>query len=118
MTTSHIDDDLLQRYLGDLHAAGLIQRTENDTWVMVRSLDSATLMEIYESGRYRLPLDAAVLEPFCEGLPAPLRVRLDELARMLRGELGTHLSDLFRIPDAEAGAGSEPGPGAATTETP
>ncbi len=115
---SFISDDLLQRYLGDLHAAGLIQRTENDTWVMVRSLDTATLMEIYESGRYRLPLDVAVLEPFCEGLPEPLRVRLDELARMLRGELGTRLSDLFRIPDAEAVAGSERGPGQASTETP
>ena len=115
---SFISDDLLQRYLGDLHAAGLIQRTENDTWVMVRSLDTATLMEIYESGRYRLPLDVAVLEPFCEGLPGPLRVRLDELARMLRGELGTHLSELFRTPDAEADSGSGTGPVAATTDTP
>ena len=76
-----ISDDLLQRYLGDLHAAGMIRRTEDDDWVMMRSLDSATLMEIYEAGRYRLPLDVASLEPFCEGLPVPLRAHLDALSR-------------------------------------
>ncbi len=107
-----ISDDLLQRYLGDLHDAGMIRRTDDDDWVMMRSLDSATLMEIYEAGRYRLPLDVASLEPFCEGLPAPLRDHLDALSRTLRGELGTHLSDLFRRP--EAGSAGAP----ATSESP
>jgi membrane protein len=104
-----VSDDLLQRYLGDLHAAGLIQRTEDDDWVMVHSLDTATLMEIYESGRYRLPLDETVLEQFSQGLPAPLRAHLGELARTLRGSLGTHLSDLFQLPAPESdGADTRP----------
>jgi len=110
-----ISDDLLQRYLGDLNQAGLIRRTEDEAWVMPRSLDTSTLMEIYEAGRYRLPLDAAVLESFCEGLPAPLRARLAELSRMLRGELGTRLSDLFRSDGADGAARTGD---VAPTETP
>lgn len=108
-----VSADLLQRYLGDLHNAGLIQRTENDEWVMMRSLDTATLVEIYQAGRYRLPLDDALLVEYSQGLPAPLREHLARLAQSLRASLGTRLSDLFFLPppapgDERRGAGSAP----------
>ncbi len=96
-----VPDDLLQRYLGDLHGVGLIRRTEEDAWVMARSLDSASLMEIYHAGRYRLPLDTAELEPFSEGLPNALHAHLDELAQLLRDRLGTPLAELFPVTRAE-----------------
>lgn len=90
-----VSDDLLQRYLGDMQRAGLIQRTESDEWVMMRSLDTATLTELYEAGRYRLPLDAQALEGLCAGLPVALRTLLAELATQLRTTLDTRLSEVF-----------------------
>ncbi|GAB3027319.1 YihY family inner membrane protein [Oleiagrimonas citrea] len=97
-----VSDDLLQRYLGDLNEAGLIRRTEEDEWVMTRSLDTSTLMEIYEAGRYRLPLDESLLHQFSQGLPEPLRRQLGELTESLRATLGIHLSELFVFPNAGA----------------
>jgi membrane protein len=93
----YVSDDQLQRYLGDLHQSGMIQRTENEAWVMMRSLDTATLMEIYRAGRYRLPLDEDLIEQFSHGLPTPLRDHLGKLAQSMRSNLGTPLSDLFLL---------------------
>jgi membrane protein len=90
-----VSDDLLQRYLGDMQEAGLIQRTESESWVMVRSLDSATLTELYEAGNYRLPLDPDAVESLCAGLPDRLRRLLVELATRLRVTMNTRLNELF-----------------------
>lgn len=90
-----ISDDLLQRYLGDLQRAGLVQRTERGEWVLARSLDTATLAELYEAGSYRLPLDRAAVARFGEGLPAPLHDLLDALAAGVRDNLRARLGDLF-----------------------
>lgn len=108
-----VSDDLLQRYLSDMQGAGLIQRTEDDDWVMVRSLDNATLTELYEAGNYRLPLHADALEDLCAGLPVVLRELLMDLATQLRATLDTRLSDLFfpirrrSVPGADAQRSSE-----------
>ncbi|HJT98015.1 MAG TPA: YihY family inner membrane protein, partial [Rhodanobacteraceae bacterium] len=55
-----LTDDLLQRYLGDLHRIGLIQCSEVGEWVVVRDLSNVDLLEIYEEGKYRLPDDASL----------------------------------------------------------
>ncbi len=90
-----VSDDLLRRYLDDMQKANLIRYTDDDAWVLVRSLDSASLTELYEAGRYRLPLDAQALGSLCADLPQPLRELMDEIATHLRATLDTSLEQAF-----------------------
>lgn len=55
-----LTDDLLDRYLKDLENAGLIQRSEIGHWLVVRNLDTLRLLDLYEVGHYRLPLDGSL----------------------------------------------------------
>jgi len=55
-----LSDDLVQRYLGDLNAAGMIQRNETGEWVLTRNLSAVSLYDIYAACDYRLPLDEAL----------------------------------------------------------
>lgn len=82
-----LTDDLLQRYLGDLHRVGLIQRGELGEWLVVRDLAHVSLREIYEAGRYRLALES----------PAA-NVDLDRPAAELVGELGEKLRAALDVP--------------------
>lgn len=99
----YLTDDLLQRYLGDLHRVGLIQRGELGEWLVVRDLATTDLLEIYEEGGYRLPLDAHAA---AEGLSVPARDLLDRLAGELHRDMGVALSTLFppEIPSRPASA--------------
>ncbi len=47
---------LTRRYLEDLDRAGLIQRSENGEFVLVRDPASTTLFDLYAATNYRLPL--------------------------------------------------------------
>lgn len=88
----YLTDDLLQRYLGDLHRVGLIQRSETGEWLVVRDLSSTGLLEIYDEGGYRLPLERHAA---ADGLPLPARDLLDRLADDLRRDMNEPLSSLF-----------------------
>src|SRR5262249_28303443 len=55
-----LSDDLVQRYLADLHLAGMIQRNDNGEWVLTRDLSSVSLYDIYAACDYRLPLGDAL----------------------------------------------------------
>ncbi len=90
-----ISDDLLQRYLADLENAGLIRQSEDLGWVLVYSLESASLAQVYRSGGYRIPLDEADVQRWSEGLPEDLRALLQGLAQRLRAELGVGLDRLY-----------------------
>lgn len=90
----YLTDDLLQRYLGDLHRIGLIQRGELGEWMVVRDLAATDLLEIYEEGGYRLPLDAHAA---ADGLQPPARQLLDALGGALRSELAVPLAALFPL---------------------
>ncbi|HEX6832430.1 MAG TPA: YihY family inner membrane protein [Rudaea sp.] len=65
-----LTDDLVQRYLGDLDRAGLVQRTEKGGWALTRDLDSMSLFDLYAQTGYHLPL----------GSPMPGRTDGDALA--------------------------------------
>lgn len=90
----YLTDDLLQRYIGDLHRIGLIQRGELGEWMVVRDLAATDLLEIYEEGGYRLPLDAHAA---VDGLQPPARRLLDALGGTLRSELSVPLAALFPL---------------------
>ena len=101
-----LTDDLLQRYLGDLHGVGLLQRGELGEWVVVRDLASIDLLEIYAQGGYRLPVDdgARTLE-----FGAPAASLLHELGDGLRSALDVPLAQLFPA-DVPSVAGTPPDP--------
>ncbi|GAA0722821.1 YihY family inner membrane protein [Dokdonella soli] len=104
-----LTDDLLQRYLGDLHRVGLLQRGELGEWMVVRDLASTDLLEIYEEGGYRLPLDAGA----ARGEIGPRAVRLlDELGEHLRTALDVPLAEVFP-PDVPSQAAQAPSTSAA-----
>jgi membrane protein len=97
-----LTDDLLQRYLGDLHRVGLLERSEIGEWVVVRDLASVRLLEIYEEGAYRLPLVAqavSIREPTPEAAAL-----LDPLGAHARAALDVPLSALFPtdVPSTDA----------------
>jgi membrane protein len=104
-----LTDDLLQRYLGDLHRIGLIQCNEVGEWVVVRDLGSVDLLEIYEEGKYRLPDDARLAREE----PVEVRDLIARLAADVRSGLEVPLSEIFPPParskgDAAAAAPSDP----------
>ena len=88
-----LSDDLLQRYLGDLHRAGLIQRNEVGEWVVVRDFSSVKLLEIYEEGGYRLPYEAGIAPD-----APPAAELLARLAADVRHGLDVPLSEIFPTP--------------------
>ena len=92
-----LTDDLLQRYLGDLHQIGLIQRSEVGEWMVVRDLAGVDLLEIYQQGGYRLPLEAGTLRSTLEPRAAAL---LERLGEDLRRVLDVPLAELFPHPPA------------------
>jgi len=89
-----LTDDLLQRYLGDLHRVGLVSRNELGEWVVVRDLSSVTLLEIYEEGSYRLPYEPRIAS--VDALPAA--DLLERLATDIRAGLAVPLSEIFPPP--------------------
>lgn len=102
-----LTDDLLQRYLGDLHRAGVIQRGELGEWMVVRDLSGVHLLEIYEEGGYRLPLSA---DPVDGVVSAAAAARMDDLAARMRKALEMPLAEVFPpdVPSASAPAPQVP----------
>ncbi len=98
-----LTDDLLQRYLGDLHRINLIQCNEVGEWVVVRDFASVDLLEIYEQGQYRLPDEASV----ARGEPIEVRNLVARLSQDIRNGLTVPLSEIFPAParsESEAAA--------------
>jgi len=109
-----LTDDLLQRYLADLHRSGLIQRGELGEWMVVRDLAVTPLREIYAEGNYRLPLDGTALR---DELGAPATRLLDGLAGHLNAMLDVPLAGLFPA-DVPFGAAQASTAAAARPDTP
>jgi membrane protein len=87
-----LTDDLLQRYLGDLHRVDLIRRGETGEWVVVRDLATVRLVELVEAGGYRLPLGAIGVSA---GLAPEAAASLDNLGEHVREALALPLAGLF-----------------------
>jgi membrane protein len=110
-----LTDDLLQRYLGDLHRVGLIQRGEHGEWMVVRDLASIDLLEIYRVGGYRLAIDANVPGGHVSETAATL---LGHLGEQVRIALAVPLAELFPpdVPSTPTHASSTPAPQIPPTE--
>jgi len=56
---SGVRESLLQRLLGEFLEAGIINRDQHDNWFLTRDLDHFTLLDLYLSGQFHLPLGPA-----------------------------------------------------------
>jgi membrane protein len=90
-----LEDDLLQRYLRDLHAAGLLTRAEAGEWVLSRDLATVDLADLYRAGHYRLPLNEATMQHALVGLPDAAREAIVDASNALRRDLDMPLAKLF-----------------------
>ena len=90
-----LSDDLIQRYLGDLHAAGLVTRAEAGEWVLSRDLATVDLADLYRAGHYRLPLNEASMQHALVGLAGAARAAIVDASNALRKDLNVPLSKLF-----------------------
>lgn len=93
-----LTDDLLDRYLKDLEKAGVIQRSEIGHWLMVRNLSTLRLVDLYEAGHYRLPLDGSL--DATADLPglAALKAGAAELAATLAVPLSAIYAPIVPLP--------------------
>jgi membrane protein len=90
-----LEDDLLQRYLRDLHAAGLLTRAEGGEWVLSRDLATVDLADLYRAGHYRLPLNETTMQHALVGLPDAAREAIMDASNALRRDLDMPLAKLF-----------------------
>jgi membrane protein len=90
-----LQDELLQRYLGDLHAAGLLTRAEAGDWVLSRDLATVDLADLYRAGHYRLPLNEIAMQRALSGLTEAARAAIVDASDALRRDLDVPLSKLF-----------------------
>ncbi|HET9835353.1 MAG TPA: YihY family inner membrane protein [Rhodanobacteraceae bacterium] len=90
-----LSDDLIQRYLGDLHAAGLVTRAEAGEWVLSRDLATVDLADLYRAGHYRLPLNEATMQHALVGLTGAAREAIVDASNALRKDLNVPLAKLF-----------------------
>lgn len=87
-----LTDRLLERYLEDLQAIGLLRRGELGEWLVVRDLSQLSLREVYESGSHRL---ATALPPATLELTPRVRELLNDLRAGLAAGLDIPLAELF-----------------------
>ena len=92
---SFLTADLLQRYLGDLQRADMLNRTDGGKWVLSRDLDNASLDDVFRAGDYRLPSDALSLQRASADLLPDARVALQRAEAALRGNLAVSLRSVF-----------------------
>lgn len=95
-----LDDDLLQRYLGDLHRAGLLTRAESGQWLLARDLATVELADLYRDGGYRLPLIEASVQRAVTGLSVNAQATIARAVKSLRADLSVPLDVLF-VAEAE-----------------
>ncbi|HEU0276967.1 MAG TPA: YihY family inner membrane protein [Rhodanobacteraceae bacterium] len=89
---------LLQRYLADLQAVGMVRRFDGSSWVVVRDLGSVSVDDLFRAGRYRLPGDAMALQRASAPLAPDARRVLQRAEAALRQNFNVSLRALFSEP--------------------
>ncbi len=90
-----LTDDLVQRYLTDLHRAGMIQRNDAGEWMLTRDLTSVTLYDIYAACDYRLPLGSGLPVTGDSPSDAEATALLESAAADARKALTIPLAEIF-----------------------
>lgn len=92
----YLHGTLIDDYLDDLREASLIEPNDAGEWLLIRSLDTADLLDVYEHSSYRLPLHPLeAVAALGINLPPALLTLLGELAEILLSRLGARLEQVY-----------------------
>jgi membrane protein len=90
-----LTDALVQEFLGELCAIGLVSRAESGEWLLSRDLDDIALAELYEACDLRVPVAEAHLPCRDDALGAAASEALDQLRIPLRELLKRKVSTIY-----------------------
>lgn len=90
-----LTDDLLQGFLADLARADMIQRNDQDEWVMTRNLAAVTLYDIYLASGYALPRSANLPASSHRAADQQAVELVERGAQDVRKRLDVPLSEIF-----------------------
>jgi membrane protein len=93
-----LTDDMVQRYIGDLSRADMIQRNEMGEWILTRDLASVSLYDIYSASGYRLPLADSLPPGLSAGRDAGAAVLIGRASAGLQNVMNVPLSEIFPVP--------------------
>lgn len=93
-----LTDDLVQRYLGDLDRAGMIQRNDVGEWLLTRDLATVTLYDIYAASGYRVPLGESLPGEAATAQDTVAAATIERAAIGLRNAMDMPLSEIFPPP--------------------
>ena len=95
-----LGDDLVQCFLHDLAAAGLVRRGEDGAWALTCDLGTTTLYDLYTRCQYRLPGGA----PLPGDIDAAASQRFNEAGAQLRERLQVPIGEIFATAPRSNGA--------------
>ena len=90
-----LTDALVQEFLGELSAIGVLSRAESGEWLLSRDLDDVALGELYEACGLRVPVAEAHLPCRDDALGIAASEALDKLRMPLRELLKRKVSTLY-----------------------
>lgn len=101
-----LTDALIQEFLEQLRAIGVVVRAESGEWLLARDLDELTMADLYEACQLRIPIVEAHLPCRDDALGKAAIAELDELRLPLRDLLKRHVANVYEdLPPAAAREG-------------
>jgi len=91
-----LTDEMIQEFLAELGAVGLVTRAESGEWLLSRDLDDVTMADLYQACQLRIPIAEAHLPCRDDVLGKLAIAELDELRLPLRDLLRRRVSDVYQ----------------------
>ena len=91
-----LTDELIQEFLAQLAAIGLVTRAESGEWLLSRDLDDVTMADLYQACQLRIPIQEAHLPCRDDALGKVAIAELDELRLPLRDLLRRRVSNVYQ----------------------
>lgn len=89
-----VSDEQLLRFLADLEGLRIVERNSLGVWRIIRDLERVQLADIYEAGRYRVPITRRVGDT--DAADAALASGADALEPILSRSVADYLRDAHR----------------------
>ena len=91
-----LTDELIQEFLAELGAIGLVTRAESGEWLLSRDLDDVTMADLYQACQLRIPIAEAHLPCRDDALGKVAIAELDELRLPLRDLLRRRVANVYQ----------------------
>ena len=90
-----LTDALIQEFLEQLRAIGVVVRAETGEWLLARDLDEVSMADLYEACQLRIPIAEAHLPCRDDALGQAAIAELDELRLPLRDLLRRRVDNVY-----------------------